>query len=211
MTERVEAYASYLTEARTAFTQTDNSGWKLANLTWHAVTELMDSGLNKEQSLLKWSEDLERDGFSLSSARRYFTVWDRHSETRLTRDMPDGRELSFAEHYAAVKGGRQTEQNLRRGQSMRAAARTPEMVSDQAAARHAAALESAHVDLTDSGSDTEDLAQRIDAATAAMEWVMAWVTVHDGLTDDQVKEFEAFHVDIQKMLNRITEFVPVSI
>ena len=204
-----DEYVALVKQAQQAYHETDISGWKLARLTFDAITELMDSGLNKEDSLKKWIEDIDREGFGISSARRYYTVWDKHGdpEDRILSDV-SGQELPFAEHYAAVKGGSAVKERLQRGQSIRASARTPEMISEEAAAKHAAALESVNVDISDEESDTTDLAKRINAAEAAIEYVIAWATVHAGLTPEQADEFIHFTDSLRKYEDKLAALVP---
>lgn len=204
-----DEYVALVRQAQQAYHETDIAGWKLAKLTFDAISELMDSGLNKEDSLKKWVEDIDREGYGITSARRYFTVWDKHGdpEERILSDV-SGQELSFAEHYAAIKGGSAVKERLQRGQSMRASARTPEMISEEAAAKHAAALESANVDISDEENDTHDLATRINAAEAAIEYVIAWATVHAGLTGEQADEFVHFTDSLRKYTDKLANIVP---
>lgn len=204
-----DVYAQLLAEAKEQIEVQETSGWKLAELTFEAVNELLDAGNNKEQSLLKWAEDLDRQQFSLTSARRYYAIWEKYGEDRLTSEVDDSRELSFAEHYASVKGGAGVRQRVQRGQSLISAARTPEIISEQQAAKHSAALAAAKINSEEDEKASTDLAKRIDEATTAIEYVLAWLTVHEGLTTEQLEEFEAFGMDLEKYIARIREMVPV--
>jgi hypothetical protein len=204
-----DEYVALVKQAQQAHEETDIAGYKLAQLTFDAITELMDSGLNKEDSLKKWIEDIDREGYGITSARRYYTLWEKHGspEDRIISEVT-GKELSFAEHYAAIKGGSAVKERLQRGQSIRASARTPEMISEEAAAKHAAALESVNVDISDEESDTTDLATRINAAEAAIEYVIAWATVHAGLTPEQADEFVHFTESLHKYEDKLANLVP---
>lgn len=82
----------------------NDEGWRAARYTHEAAESLMRHlRLGKIEALERWSKDLNRRRFSPTSARRYYDLWEKYGEKRLYDHR--GRELSFGEHYAAVRGG----------------------------------------------------------------------------------------------------------
>lgn len=102
-------YLAWRARAVRALRDVDAPGWTAAKITWEAVTYLMTvRHMTKGKALAQWSRDIHRPRWSATSARRYFEVWDRYGDpTKRLRfqGIDDAEILSFAEHYAIVRGG----------------------------------------------------------------------------------------------------------
>lgn len=136
--ERVdmEAYDVLVKDAKSASNTGDTAQFKLARLTHEAVMLLTNptdgsKKLSKNKAYERWAADLvtgaRKTNFSPSSARRYFTLWEKYGPEESRLVVGEGEEaqtLNFAEHYYVVSQGLPTLTDVSEAKSAGTSTRT---------------------------------------------------------------------------------------